>query len=50
MSAPAVALQPVPRCGERLPIADLPRAAESVFTREAIAAGRVRRVLGRRPT
>jgi len=50
MSAPAVALPPVPRCGDRLPIADLPRAAESVFTREAIAAGRVRRVLGRRPT
>ncbi len=42
MSAPAVALPPVPRCGDRLPIADLPRAAESVFTREASAAGHVR--------
>ncbi len=64
MSAPAVAFQPVPRRGGRPAIAGLResilRTAESVFAfdsrlvqetlAEAIVAGQVRRVLGRRPT
>ncbi len=64
MSALAVALQPVPRRGGRAAIAGLRdsilRAAEAVFAlhsrpvqetlAEAIAAGPMRRVLGRRPT
>ena len=64
MSALAVALQSVPRRGGRPAIAGLResilRTAESVFAlhsrlvqetlAEAIVAGQVRRVLGRRPT